>query len=192
MRTECDCNQHLTEKIASGDTRMRIVPNKGWLREKTMNVTKLIPLCVDLTNNATNCFTHFHDHNVYPSLNHFQISLIFRATLTCAVNKKSDVLFCLSAKCRDLPLWLRRPSVRKRTCLITSAWFTTIETLRSFVLFIYLFYLKFSRHIYIQKQKTKYSEHKIVGLNINKHAAWHCRALNLIKSRWLHATGYRH
>ena len=40
--------------------------------------------------------------------------------------------------------------------------------------------------------KKKYSEHKIVGLNINKHAAWHCRALKLIKSRLLHATGYRH
>ena len=61
---------------------------------------------------------------------------------------------------------------------------------RCITAFIYLFiYSKFSRYIYIQK---KYSEHKIVGLKINKHAACHCRALNLIKSRLLHATGYRH
>ena len=37
-------------------------------------------------------------------------------------------------------------------------------------------YLKFSKHV-------KNSEHKIVGQKTNKRAAWHCWALNLIKSR---------
>ena len=45
----------------------------------------------------------------------------------------------------------------------------------SFTLAFYLFiYLKFSKHV-------SNSEHKIVGLKINKYAAWHCRALNLVK-----------
>ena len=35
----------------------------------------------------------------------------------------------------------------------------------------------------------KNSEYIIVGQKINEHAAWHCRAFNLIKSRLLHATG---
>ena len=48
---------------------------------------------------------------------------------------------------------------------------------------IYFIYLKFSKHVYNSEQKT---------VQINKHAAWHYRALNLIKSRWLQATGYRH
>ena len=57
-------------------------------------------------------------------------------------------------------------------------------------IYIYLFSLFEIQQTYLHTQThTKYSEHKIVGLNINKHAAWHCRALNLIKSRLLHATG---
>ena len=42
------------------------------------------------------------------------------------------------------------------------------------------------------KKNQQYSEHKLVDLKINKHAPWHCSALNLIKSRLLHATGSRH
>ena len=56
--------------------------------------------------------------------------------------------------------------------------------------FIYLFEIQ---QTYLHtNEKTKYSEHKIVGLKINKHAAWHYRVLNLIKSRLLYATRYRH
>ena len=61
------------------------------------------------------------------------------------------------------------------------------------VYFIYLFiYLFEIQQTYLHTNTKKYSEHKIVSLNINKHAARHCRALNLIKSRLLYATGYRH
>ena len=43
--------------------------------------------------------------------------------------------------------------------------------------FIYLF-------LYFEVQQTCLnSEHKIVDVKINKHTAWHCMALNLIKSR---------
>ena len=62
-----------------------------------------------------------------------------------------------------------------------------------FVFQIYLFYLFEIQQTYLHtNEKTKYSEHKIVCLKINKHAAWHYRALNLIKSRLLHANRYRH
>ena len=66
-----------------------------------------------------------------------------------------------------------------------------IQTVSDYILFsafIYLFILFEIQQKYLKKN----SEHKIVGLNINKHAARHCRALNLIKSRLLHATGWRH
>ena len=55
------------------------------------------------------------------------------------------------------------------------------------ILFIYLFIWNSADTF-----KKKYSEHKIVGLKISKHAAWHCRDLNLIKSRLLYATVWRH
>ena len=74
----------------------------------------------------------------------------------------------------------------------------SIDTLKHIELvhkyFIYfIFYLFEIQQTYLHtNEKAKYSEHKIVGLKINKHAAWHYMALNLIKSRLLHATRYRH